>query len=263
MADFNSLTYFHLTGLYNGIVGDTTGQWGDAGPDPDLYNVNMDATITPLEAAAGKPAQPATPELRLTTADPPRTMLMLPITAAVQSGVLRLPGADTGIDGVQLVALSDTLDMGTTALLYQVVFGPATIGGRSYQFAPITFAAPAVQLADYHANEVQTVTITGAPTGGNWWLVYGNTPMLELPPTATALDVQNGLQAIPAIGTAATVAGPAGGPYVVTFDTARIARPLRLGALDNLTGGNLPGVKVTDAYTPVTVDLTTVERWAA
>jgi hypothetical protein len=263
MADFDELTYFHLIGRYNGIVGDTAGTFGDPGPEPDLYAVNMTATIKLLLAdATGKELGP--PELRLTTADPPRTLLLIPITATVASGVLRLPGADTGIDGIDLVANSPVLAIpdGST-LLCEVTFGPTTIGGNRYQYDPVTFAVPTVLPADYTANVVQTITITGSPDGGDWELIYGTTPTATMPPTATGADVQTALRALSAIGTAVTVTGPGGGPYVATFDTAVIPRPLRLGALDNLTSTahTGPGVVVTDAYTPVTIDLTTVERW--
>lgn len=267
MADFDALTYFHLVGRYNGIIGDTAGAFGDPGPEPDLYAVNMTATVSLIVAdATGKPVDRA-PELRLTTASPPRTLLLIPISATVADGVLRLPGADTGIDGIDLVALSPILDIPTgETLLCEVVFGPATIGGSRFQFDPVTFAVPQVLPGDYTANVVQTITITGNPDGGTWELIYGQTPTATVPYNETAAALQTALQAI--IGTGVTVTVAAGGvdgagPYVATFDTAVIPRPLRLGALDNLTSTahTNPGVVITDAYTPVTIDLTTVERW--
>jgi hypothetical protein len=265
VADFNDLTYFHLIGRYNGIVGDTTGTFGDPGTNPDLYNVNMSAVVALVLAGAdGKPV-PGPPELRLTTATPPRTLLLLPINASVESGVLRLPGSDTGIDGIDLVAKSPILSIpaGNT-LLCEVTFGPTTIGGNRFQFDPVAFEVPQVLPADYHANFVQTITITGNPDGGTWELIYGNTPTATIAYHPTAATVQTALRSLSAIGTAVTVTGATGGPFTATFDTTAIPRPLRLGALDNLTDSThatAPGVTVTDAYVPVTIDLTTVDRW--
>lgn len=267
MADYNDLTYFHLDGRYNGIVGDTGGAFGDAGPTPDFYNVNMDATIG-LEIATTGPGGTAykkAPELRLTTATPPRTLLLLPVKAQVESGVLRYPGAETGFDGVDLVAASPILGLTVDqTLLCRVTFGPTTIGGSSYQYDPVLFEVPTILLADYHPNVVQTITIEGSPTGGTWFVVYGSTPIGGQVRNATALAVQTALRGLAAIGpTGVTVAGPDGGPYVATFNTAVVPRPARFGVGDNLIGGDSPHVTVTDAFAMQTVDLTTVTRWAA
>lgn len=371
MADYDELTYFHLQGLFNGIIGDTTGQQGDPGPEPDLYNVNMSAQIALAFAdpVTHKPVAGA-PVLRITDATPPRTLLLIPVTASVESGVLRMPGADTGIDGVDIVAKSPILGADEKTLLCTVSFGPATIGGSKFQFDPVTFLVPTVLPANYHANETQVITVAGQPTGGTGALIYGQTPTVSLPMNPAAADVQAALRAIQAIGNAVTVtggaggvnavqtltllgapgvgtfhllvfgtltaeipfnatalqvqtaleglaainpgdvavAGSAGGPWQVTFhgrlasapipamvatpssamataggsvgvvlttagvnvgpftavfDTAQIPRPLRLGSLDNFTGGSGPSLRVTDPWTPVVVDLTTVERYAA
>lgn len=370
MADYDELTYFHLQGLFNGIIGDTTGQLGDPGPEPDLYNVNMSAQIALgfADPVTHKPVA-GPPMLRITDATPPRTLLLVPVTASVESGVLRMPGADTGINGVDIVAKSPILGADDKTLLCTVTFGPATIGGNKFQFDPVTFLVPTVLPANYHANETQVVTVAGQPTGGTGALIYGQTPTVSMPINPTAAAVQAALRSIPAIGNAVTVtggaggvnavqtitidgapgvgsfhllvfgvltaeigfnstaatvqstlealsmidpgdvavAGPVGGPYQVTFggkyasapipamvatpsaammgaggsvavvlttagvnvgpftvvfDTALIPRPLRLGSLDNFTGGSGPSLKVTDSWTPVVVDLTTVERYA-
>lgn len=369
MADYDVLTYFHLVGTYDGIVGDTTGFFGDAGPAPDLYAVNMTAEVALriADPVTGKPG--GVPELRLTTPNPPRTLLLLPIDAAVQSGVFRLPGADTGVDGVDLVADSPVLGLDPAAKLICVVtFGQATIGGHAYQFDPVMFEVPTVAGADYHANVVQQIQFTGSPAGGGWSPVYGSIPTSTLQINTSAAALQTALRAINAIGNAVTVTGGTGGvncvqtvtvtggvgvgnltlqfldqttgliprgssnavvasalqslgyigaldvavtgpnggpwqitfqnalgagiippliahadtalaaaggtiavvtntpgvnpgPYTVTFDTAQIPRPLRFGKIDNLIGGASPSVLVTDNYTPVTVDLTTVARY--
>lgn len=268
MADYDALTYFRLVGLYNGITADTSGLFGDPGPEPDIYNINADVTLSlTLVDAGGHPIKGA-PELRLTTATPPRTLLLLPMLAHIESGILRLPGSDTGVNGVDLVARSPILGLDPASpLLCQVEFGSTTIGGGSFQFDPITFVVPTVLPADYHANVVQTIAITGNPDGGTYTLVYGDTPTVDFPWNSTLATVQTALRGIAALGNAITLSGPAGGPIAgtvtATIDTTMIPRPLRLGQHDNLTSTahTFPAVVITDTYTPVTVDLTTVDRY--
>lgn len=267
MADYDELTYFHLQGLFNGITGDTTGIYGDAGYEPDLFAVNMTATIVYGQPGPDGQIVVAPPELRITGANPPRTLLLLPVAAQVTSGVLQLPGQDLGVYGVDLVAVSPVLNMSKT-LLCQVSFGPASIGGREFQFDPVTFVVPTVLPADYHPNVVQTVTILNNPDGGNYNLVYDSVPTLNLPFNSTRATLQTALNNIVDIAGAVTVAvAPGGidgkGPYAVTFDTSKVYRPLRLGIMSNLTSTahTFPKVRVTDQFQPVTVDLTTVTRW--
>jgi hypothetical protein len=241
MADYDVLTYFHLTGTYDGIVGDTTGFFGDAGTNPDLYAVNMTATValSLTDPATGKPIAGA-PELRLTTPTPPRTLLLLPIDASVQSGVFRLPGADRGVDGVDLIAKSSALELAAgVKLLCTVTFGPTTIGGHTYQFDPVTFEAPTVNPSDYHANVVQQIQLTGSPAGGGWSPVYGQTPTATLPVNVTAAALQAALRAITAIGNAVTVTGGSGGVncvQTVTVNGAPGTGNLTLQFLDETCG---------------------------
>lgn len=261
MADYDALTYHRLIARYNGIIADTTGPTGDPGTTPDLYAVNMTATITLAVARDGKLVT-GPPELRLTSATPPRTLLLIPIRANVESGVLRLPGADTGVDGVDLVAKSPILGLGAgEELVATVTFGDTTIGGNTYRFDKVSYMVPTVDPADYTAGRVQVVTLSGA-AGGQWALLYGKNPTAFFGPTATASFVQDALRAIVGGVAPLTVAGPDGGPYTVTFDPAKVPHPYPLGVLDNLTP-QAAKVTIQDQYTPVTVDLTTVPRWVA
>lgn len=257
MADYDALTYHRLVARYNGIVADTTGPQGDPGSTPDLYTVNMVATVAFSIARDGKLVT-GPPELRLTAATPPRTLLLIPIRANVESGVLRLPGAD--VDGVDLIANSPILGLATGEdLVATVTFGDTTIGGSSYKFDTVRYVVPTVDPADYDANRVQVVTLTGG-AGGQWALVYGKNPTAFMPPTATASLVQTNLRAVVGGVNPLTVAGPDGGPYTVTFDPAVVARPYPLGAIDQLTP-QVATVQIVDQYQPVVVDLTTVPRW--
>lgn len=257
MADYDALTYHRLIARYNGIVADTTGPQGDPGSTPDLYTVNMVATIAFGIARNGKLVT-GPPELRLTAATPPRTLLLIPIRANVESGVLRLPGAD--VDGVDLMAKSPILGLNEGEdLIATVTFGDTTIGGSAYKFDAVRYVVPTVAPADYDANRVQVVTLTGGE-GGQWALVYGKNPTAFMPPTATALLVQTNLRAVVDGVNPLTVAGPDGGPYTVTFDPAVVPRPYPLGSVDQLTP-QIAAVQIVDQYTPVVVDLTTVPRW--
>ena len=87
MADLAELSYFQLDGNYNGIIPDTF----DPGLDPDFFNVWCDVTLG-LRVEGG-PKNGAL-ELRLTSLTPPRTVLLVPIPARIETGVLRLPRAE-------------------------------------------------------------------------------------------------------------------------------------------------------------------------
>lgn len=257
MADYDQLTYCRLVGLYNGIVADTVGNFGDADARPDLYAPWMDATITVRVAGQAK-----TPELRLTDVTPPRTMLLIPITARVEGGIFRLPGQTEGVDGVDIIAKSARMGLGDTPLLCTVSFGPATLAGRSYQYDPVTFVLPTVEPADYAAGRVQIITLMGGPTAGSWRLLYDNITTPGMTVAVTSGQLQTNLRALAPIGTNVTVvAGPGPSQFTVTFTGALGAgNPSPLVAKDALTGGDNPWVRVQDAYTPVTLDLSTVER---
>lgn len=262
MADFDALTYHRLIGRYNGIVADTTGPLGDAGTSPDLYAINARATITLGVARNGK-LSTDTPELRLPNATPPRTLLLVPIRAQLESGILRLPGA-TDAEGVDLVARSGILGIAPADdLVVSVTFDNTTIGGLSYKLDTVRYVVPTIEAADYHAGEVQVVSLTGNPEGGQWALIYGGHPMAMVPHNAAPATVQDRLRAIVGQTAVSVDPGPDGGPYWVRFNTAVIPRPLPLGGIDNLTGGSLPDVKVEDQWAMPTIDLTTVERWVA
>lgn len=257
MADYDALTYHRLIARYNGIVADTTGPQGDPGSTPDLYTVNMVATVAFGIARDGKLVT-GPPELRLAAATPPRTLLLVPIRANVESGVLRLPGAD--VDGVDLIATSAIIGLAEGEdLIATVTFGDTTIGGSSYKFDAVRYVVPTVAPEAYAANRIQTVTLTGG-TGGQWALVYGGGPTAFLPPTATAVAVQTALRTVVPTPLGVSVAGDDGGPYTVAFDPVLIPRPYPLGAIDNLTP-QVAAVRIVDQYQPVVVDLTTVPRW--
>lgn len=102
-------------------------------------------------------------------------------------------------------------------------------------------------VADGLSNEVQTVTITGAPTGGTFTLTYAGQTTSAIAYNASAATVQSALWALSTIGAGqVSVSGSAGGPYTVTFQgtlaSTDVAAMTASGA--SLTGGSSPSVSV-------------------
>lgn len=95
-------------------------------------------------------------------------------------------------------------------------------------------------------NEVQTITITGAPTGGSFSLTFGGQTTAAIAYNATAATVQTALQGLSSIGAGnATVSGSAGGPYTVTFVSALAATNVaQIVAVGTFTGGTSPAITV-------------------
>jgi hypothetical protein len=97
-------------------------------------------------------------------------------------------------------------------------------------------------------NEVQVVTVTGAPDGGTFTLTYGGQTTAGLAFDATSAAVQTALRGLSSIGSSnVAVTGSAGGPYTVTFQgslrNTNVAQLTASGA--GLTGGTTPAVGVT------------------
>jgi hypothetical protein len=83
--------------------------------------------------------------------------------------------------------------------------------------------------------EVQTVTVTGSPTGGTFTLTFDGQTTAPIAYNAAAATVQTALNALSNLD-GATVTGAAGGPYTVTF-------PVSMGNVAQMTGdgGGLTG----------------------
>jgi len=97
------------------------------------------------------------------------------------------------------------------------------------------------------ANEVQTITVNGSPTGGTFTLTYGGDTTAALNYNAAASAIQTALQGLGSIGSGnATVTGSSGGPWVVTFGgtLGLLQLPLITANYSSLTGGTDPTVTV-------------------
>jgi hypothetical protein len=105
-------------------------------------------------------------------------------------------------------------------------------------------------------NEVQSIPITGTPTGGNVSLVYDGRTTGTVPFNATAGQVDAVLEALPNLGAAQVSA--AGGPWpntaiTVTFDgtaTQKRPHPLIAQGVNGLTGGTSPTIGTVTKTTP-------------
>lgn len=95
--------------------------------------------------------------------------------------------------------------------------------------------------------EVQTVTITGTPTGGSFTLTYSGQTTAAIAYNATAATVQTRLNALSNIDEGDVAAGGGPGPgtaYTVTFDS-ELGDVAEMTATGSLTGGTTPAVAVT------------------
>ncbi len=98
---------------------------------------------------------------------------------------------------------------------------------------------------DGATTEVQTITVTGSPTGGTFTVTYAGQTTAAIAYNATAATVLTRLEALSNIDSGdVTVTGDAGGPYTVTFDAdlGNVAEFTASGA--SLTGGSSPAVAI-------------------
>lgn len=112
-----------------------------------------------------------------------------------------------------------------------------------------TYAGKAVPLAA-RANEVQTVTITGSPTGGTFTLTLDGETSAAIAYNAVASAVQTALENMSNVnpGDAVVTGGPGPGTaYTVTFSGTgrRGADVPQMTATGSFTGGTSPAVAVT------------------
>lgn len=194
--------------------------------------------------------------------------------------------AVAGSDRVVGVALkraapSGTYDYGGQPLdVADIVGAPPEV---SFAVAPqtvaVTFAAPASYgqrvmaaaagkvtpyVAAAGANEVQTVTITGTPTGGTFTLTFGGDTTAPIAFNATAAVVLAALVALESVGAGNVTTGGGtlpGTPVTVTFGGGfageNVPQMTSDGAL--LTGGTTPAVAVTTTTSGASV--ATVIGW--
>lgn len=89
--------------------------------------------------------------------------------------------------------------------------------------------------------DVQTITITGSPTGGTYTLSFGGQTTSALAFNANAAAIQAALQALSTIGSG-KVAVTGTGPFLATFSLYGLQGAIT--ATGSLTGGTSPAVAV-------------------
>jgi len=98
-------------------------------------------------------------------------------------------------------------------------------------------------------DEVQSVTITGSPTGGTFTLSFGGHTTSPIAFNAAASVVQSDLIALASIGAGnVLVSGSNGGPYTVEFTSAlgNASQALLTKDASLLTGGTSPNVAIAE-----------------
>jgi hypothetical protein len=121
-------------------------------------------------------------------------------------------------------------------------------GGVNYPAGQVMGLVPGTGTA---VNEVQTITITGTPTGGTFKLGFGDQVTAAIAYNATAAAVQAALEAHSNIGTGNVTGGGGALPgtaVTATFVGALAGRnvPMLVVVSPALTGGTAPAVAITE-----------------
>jgi hypothetical protein len=139
-----------------------------------------------------------------------------------------------------------------TDLILAGISGGGASGAELAWFAPTGTTAPtdASTTLAVPVNEIQTITITGTPTGGTFTLTYAGQTTAGIAYNAVAAAVQSALQALSTVGTGGVTV--AGGPGPGTAWTATFTGILAgtniaqmTASAASLTGGTTPAVDVT------------------
>ncbi|NEC20489.1 hypothetical protein [Streptomyces parvus] len=95
-------------------------------------------------------------------------------------------------------------------------------------------------------NEVQTLTVTGAPTGGTFTITWSGQTTAALAYNATAAQVQAALEALSNIVPGdVTVTGEAGGPWTLTWGGTQLGEDVAAPTTtESFTGGTSPDITI-------------------
>jgi hypothetical protein len=141
---------------------------------------------------------------------------------------------------IPVAALTEGTHYPTGVLADGLALAKATSGTYSGKFVPLAA----------RVNEVQTVTITGTPTGGTFTLTFDGSTTAAIAYNATASAVQSALEALPSVDTGAVVVTGGPGPstaFTVTFSGAQFQGsnvPAMTASGASLTGGTSPDVTI-------------------
>lgn len=140
----------------------------------------------------------------------------------------------------------------TNAGIEQLGFvrGPARVLAAPLTQAPPDDIGEIIRLTGTATNEVQSLSITGTPTGGTFRLAFKSVSTANIAYNATAAAVQTALEAISTVGTGniLTGGGPLpGSPVTITFQgqLAGTNQPLLTVVAAAFTAGTTPTATVT------------------
>lgn len=176
-------------------------------------------------------------------------MLTLTInTTALLSGVNPITGtqAESGTTDQEINA---SFAAGTNNAPVTASFAFASLQGV------ILTSSQNLTLSTNGTNAVQTVSITGSPTGGTFTLTFGGQTTTALAYNCAASDVQTALQALSSIGpgNVTCTGGPLPGtPIVCTFvGSLAVAPQTTMTHTDSFTGGSSPATSIAATTTGV------------
>ncbi|WP_228981256.1 hypothetical protein [Streptomyces sp. DH12] len=95
-------------------------------------------------------------------------------------------------------------------------------------------------------NEVQTLTVTGGPTGGTFTITFSGQTTAAIAYNATAAAVQTALEALSNVAPGdITVTGNAGGPWTLTFGGQYLGEDVaQVTTTEAFTGGTSPDITI-------------------
>lgn len=203
---------------------------------------NIHALWAAWQSAQGVPATVATQRFKYVAGDPPNVN--------VDQG--SVPWSDGGVWGGTTQYLNSILGQGT----------PSFEGGTDQIAWILATLAGSETVTPSGTNEIQTLTVTGTPTGGSIPLTYGGRAT-SIAFNSTASAAQTALEGLPniGVGNCAVAGGPLPGTALTfTFQNALQKRPVSLivASSGSLTGGTSPTATVTRTTPGVLAKHTTV-----
>lgn len=163
-------------------------------------------------------------------------------------------GIGVGIPAIAQGDPGDTPTIDTTISVTELAYDDVTPASATFtEISPDTYRLnlsvhEGVPGTSDVVNEVQTVTITGTPTGGNFTLTFSGATTSNIAYNAVAATVEAALVALSTIGAGnvSVTGGPGPGtPYVVTFKNQLGGRDLaQMTAAHTFTGGTTPTITV-------------------
>lgn len=125
-----------------------------------------------------------------------------------------------------------------------------SFGRKLYGFVPVMSQLVPATAGSGHA--VQTLTISGSPTGGSFTLTYSGQTTAAIAYNASAAAVESAIQALSNIGTGMARVSGGPGPSSAWTVVLYVASPVAFTHTDSFTGGTTPALAVADSTTVAT-----------